>query len=419
MAKRNYNAELISLAMQISWYGGRPQPTLLVGVPGTGKTQFIEGLALELEKILKRKGLLDEDERYETATYVIPQTGPDSLEGIGVPNAEKTELNFLPRAALRRIHNSKFGLVFGDELSSGSDETGAAFMAFSQDGRAGDLQVHTRISRIYAMNPAECAAAGRELSPPEANRFLFIPDWDIPIEDTCDYLRGGPGFLQHVKELPEDWQKFVPKVYSKLADFLERNRELVNQLVPGSGFTDSHVKPKAGEKAVDTTGPWASQRSYENAARLVAAVLSTGEPIDSVLVSRALKGTIGEYCADEFHKFLRENNIPSPAELLASDDPPSLLPKRSDERKSCLEELARYVSGKEARERWGEEAHKANYLKAWDIIGPVLQKRRDDAFSAAKILNDHVPGLAEIPIWIGVFHKINTSVLQEKKAEKK
>lgn len=393
---RNLNAELASIAMQVSFQGGRPQPTLIVGVPGTGKTQFIEGLSNELEKMLRQRGKLREDESFETLTFTIPQTSPDGLEGMGCPNKDMNELNYLPRAALRRVNAAKFGLVFGDELSSGSDETGASFMAFAQDGRAGDLTVHNRVCRIFAMNPAECAAAGRELTPPEANRFLFIKDWTIPVDDFIDYLRGGPGMLSHVRVLPDGWEAdYGSRTKSMLASFLDTHRHMINELDVSNSLFTTATKAKSIDPS-DARGAWTSQRSLINGFRMLAACMSLGESMDSQLCRLALEGCVGKNFSDEFFSWVESVDLPDPEVFLK--DPAgtaNLLPERSDRRKLVLEQIATAAIRKSFSDLTDQNETNdrvaARWEAAWNVIGPAFEKRRDDAYGACVILQKNTP----------------------------
>ena len=398
---RNYNAELASIACQLAWDGGRAQPTLLVGVPGVGKTQFIDGLAAEMENILRSRELLAENESFEYVTYTIPQLGPDSLEGMGVPNDAKTVLNYLPREGLKVVNDAKYGLVFGDELSSGSAETGASFMAFAQDGRAGDLKVHDRIARFFAMNPATCAAAGRDLSPPESNRFLFLENWHVPVEDFVDWLRGGRGMLGHIRVLPQGWEaEYGPRTRNLLASFIETHAHLMNQLDDVNYVSQAQTDSSGSINVRDANGPWASQRSLTNGFRLIAACMSLGEEINSRLCQLALQGTVGEAVASEFFTWVVNSEIPDPEVLLKLDpkDAIDLLPKRSDKRKLALEQVAGAAvrkSGFKDIDPDDKDAVLAMSRKRWEagwaIVGPVLQERRDDAYSAGRILNTSMP----------------------------
>ncbi len=386
----NNKAILASIIPQISWYGGRPLSGLLVGVPGVAKTQFLVGLIHELETILRRKKLIENHEKFELATYVLPQTSPDALEGISVPSNDRTELNRLPLADLRRVNNAKYSMVFGDELSSANPETGAAFMSLASDGRAGDLKLHDRVSRMFAMNPTHCAAAGRELSPPEANRFCWI-EWDLPFADYEDYLRGGKGLLAHVKELPEDWEAaYGPRTKLLLAGFLATKRELMNELDTGTS-ADMHT---AANKGVNPHAAWASQRSWENAMRLMAACMSTGENMRSELCALAVRGCVGENAANQFFNWLKEANIPDPEDLLAAGvkGAKKLMPKRHDYLKVTLEQLAHAACDKGIAERKNVDAMK-RYLVAGEIINDVFENdnKKDVAYTGFQILAGNVP----------------------------
>lgn len=383
----NVNAALVSIIVQMGWYGGRAQPVLLVGVPGVAKTRFVEGICGELTKILRDQELINEDEKLEMASYVLPQTSPDALEGISVPSTDRTVLNRLPLADLARVANAKFGLVLGDELSSANPETGAAFMTFASDGRAGDLKIHDRVARVFAMNPASCAAAGRELSPPEANRFCWI-NWSLPLADYTDYLRGGKGLLSHVTAIPSDWEeRFAPRTKLLVALFLEHRRDLLNELDNGSSAEMQTSKAKG----VNAHNAWASQRSWENGARVMAACMSTGATQRSELCLAAMTGCVGQTAGQEFFKWLTEANMPDPEDLLANPDKAlSMLPTRPDHVRATLEQLALCASDKSVA-----EAKKQDVLERWATAGKicheVFKTNKDSAYSACNMLARSLP----------------------------
>ncbi len=382
----NVKAALVSIILQMGWFGGKGVPALLVGVPGVAKTKFIEGVVDELTKLLRDQELLDNNEVMEMASYVLPQTSPDALEGISVPSTDRTVLNRLPLADLARVANSKFGLIFGDELSSANPETGAAFMTFASDGRAGDLKIHDRVSRVFAMNPAACAAAGRELSPPEANRFCWV-QWSLPLADYTDYMRGGKGLLSHVTPLASDWEeRFAPRVKLLVALFLEHRRDLLNEL--DSGNLEMQTSKAKG---VNAHGPWASQRSWENGARVMAACMSTGATQRSELCLAAMTGCVGENAGNEFFKWLTEANMPDPEDLLANPEKAlSMLPTRQDHVRATLEQLALCASDKETA-----TAKKQDALVRWATAGniclQVFNTNKDTAYSACNMLAAKMP----------------------------
>ena len=393
---RNYKMELLSIAIQMGWHGGRALPALLVGVPGTAKTSTVESLGARFTEALRNMALLSEKEAFEVMTIVMPQTAPSTIEGTSVPTNDRTEVNRLPLAHMRKLHHSKFGMIFADELSSAQDETGAAFMALTQDGRAGDLRLSNRIARVAAMNPPDCAAAGRSLSLPECNRFLWIPDWTVPVEDYCDYLSGGEGLLNHVRILPKDWEeKNLVKSRTLLSLFIKTHPNLKNELERMAGAEDSttQVSEEAGvaESSIPDNGPWGSERSWENYARLLAALFSLDENKEGDLARLAAEGCVGKKCAEAWFDWIRTADFPNPEEMLADPEKAqewlNAPNQRSDKRKLQLEQVASRALVKS----YAQDERIKRWNGAWEVLGPTILNRRDDALGAARMLAKAIP----------------------------
>lgn len=375
MDNRNVVAELVSIIPQMAWYGGKHLTPLLVGAPGTAKTSFLKRLGEKYTEILREDGLIGPDERYEMAFFALPQTSPDVLEGISVPSEDKTELNRLPLAILRRVANSKYGMIFGDEITSCNPDTGAAFMTLAQDLIAGDLQLHSRITPVFACNPPDQAASGRELSPPEANRFVHL-EWKLPQSDFLNYLEGGSGLLNHFRKLPADWEEaYGPRTKGLVANFLKNHPRFVNELESISDTAEMHTQTNE----VNTSAAWASQRSWEACARLMAACLAVGERPYSEMTQTAIRGCVGERAGEAFIGWLRNANLPNPEDLVK--DPNALqtiknIP-REDHRKLVAEQLVLYVK---------HEATKNNdvdlYIWCIELLTDLAETNKDNVLGA-------------------------------------
>lgn len=266
----------LALAIQV-----KPcQPVMLVGVPGQGKSEVIEALA--------------EAMGYECEILIAPQMQPEDLTGLPVVDHETRTVKFYPiRAAARLagLGQDTPGIVFIDEYgSTGSDALGAACLTLLSAGRVSDLQLSERIARIAAMNPAECAANGRDLSPPEVNRFLML-DWELSPADFADYMRGGKGALAGIStmRLPDGWDAGLPEMRAQFASFVETHQHLV--------VTDADK--------IDGPRPWTSYRSLERLCTLLTAARALGE-YDS-LYSVLANGLIGLETSAALYEHLAEH----------------------------------------------------------------------------------------------------------------
>lgn len=394
--ERNHKAELASIVCQMGWHGGRAASLLMVGPPGTAKTRFAEILRAAFSKKLGYEVPL--------SAMVLPQTQPEELSGVNVPNEKRTEVNRLPLALLKRLtHSDKgHGIFLGDELTSASSATGAACMTIASDGRAGDITLDNKVSRIFAMNPPEQAANARELTPPEANRFVWINDWNIPRKDYFDYLQGGEGLGNHVKFVDPEFEKtFGIMTSSWVIQFLERNPKMLNELA-------NKVK-----KVEDCqSGAWASERSWELCARVLAAVMSAEDSsgsrkmIDrarSSLAQLAVEGCVGETAAKMFMGWLRDMDIPDPEDVLK--DPNGIaLPEQGHKLRVLLEATCLTVVS---------DKNHTNYKNRWKAAWAVLLRckdKKDIIYNCARLMSKvQIPPGEKLPEVIHEIFKIRNS----------
>lgn len=351
--------KLLSILVQTGMQGRRNIPFMLVGYPGIGKTQIITQLCAEISERTKTP--------FPVEVFTAPQRMPEEIGGLPVPDYEKKEINCLPMRIGKSLLKAKRGLIFVDEYSSADQAMGGACMTMIQDGRLGDLALPHAVARGAAMNPPNCAANGRALTAPESNRFCWIP-WKLELNDFVDYLLGGPGTTASSLILPEGWEEqHGQRSKGLVASYLRKHQ---------AAFDVEQTMPKTH----DANGPWASPRSWENTARLLAACMSVGADPASDLAYAAVSGCVGSAQATTFLGWFREMDLPDPEDMLKNpDEAQNLLPSRADKLQVALESAA-IAGNQECSER------ETRWLAAWDVIAPSLKSRSDCAIYAAKIL---------------------------------
>lgn len=290
-------------------------PGLLVGNPGIGKTDVLKHIAEQVEKALKKP--------FPIETYATPQLNAEDLSGLPVPNLVEKVTDLYPLRIGKKLREAGMGVAFMDEISSAPPPVGAAALTFIQNGLLGETKLPDSVCRMAAMNPAEVAAAGRELTAPESNRFCWI-EWELAMPDWIDFMRGGEGAAGNVVILPQNWERNYWDTASNYVTMYIRRHESALMDMPD---------------ADDASKAWASPRSWYNATRLIAACLSVGESMLTELTIEAVKGCIGGGAQQAFTNWVVEMDLPDPEEILSNPKGVEL-PKRDDKLGLVLESLA-------------------------------------------------------------------------------
>jgi len=368
--------KLISILMQMGMpkngrkdANGKPiraaLPGLLVGEPGIAKTDVVNHIA---RMIAEKSG-----QSFPIETYPTPQLNAEDMSGLPVPNREDKVTDLYPLRIGKQVIEAKRGCVFLDEISSAPASVGAAALTFIQNGQLGQTLLDPAVARMAAMNPAEIAAAGRELTAPESNRFCWIP-WDLESADWVDWMRGGAGAAKEVVILPDNWE----------ADYWNEAMQLVTSFIERHP-TALHNCPQAH----DASQAWNSPRSWTNSTRLMAACLSVGESHSSGLTTEAIEGCIGEDTATKFLTWVRELDLPDPEAILANPDKVKM-PERADKLSVVCEAIV-VASTREHPQR------KQRAQVCYDILEELFETKSDMALPAIQQMVRRLPNRAERP----------------------
>ncbi|WP_461365285.1 AAA family ATPase [Candidatus Darwinibacter acetoxidans] len=313
-------------------------PILAWGPPGVGKTAVItalaESLALPLEVVL--------------ASIREP------ADFSGLPVIREDGVKMEAPAWARRLAREGKGILFLDEISTAPPAVQAALLRVVLDRVVGDLELPPGVAVVAAANPPEQAAGGWDLSPPLANRFCHLT-WTLDSGAWIDgMIQGWPA--PRFEALPEGWEKGIPASRSLVAAFIRHRPHLLLQ-VPGS-------EDQAGKA-------WPSPRSWEMAARLLAA--SSDDDVAAILVS----GCVGDGAAMEFLTWRRDLDLPDPEAVLREPEK-FTIPKRGDQAFAILTAVVTAAVGNLTRDRW---------LAAWTVLARAAdQGAKDIAAAAAKAL---------------------------------
>src|SRR5437899_650091 len=284
-------------------------PALIWGPPGIGKSASVKAIAAALDVPIE---------------VVIASIREPSDFG-GLPAIFDHSVSFVPPAWARRLAEAGRGIAFFDEISTAAPAVQAGLLRVILDRVVGDLALPPTISMAAAANPPEQAAGGWELSAPLANRF-WHGQWSLDASSWVDgMLSGWPEPL--IERVPKTWADTLPSTAALVGGFI-RHRPTLLLVVPDDAS-------KAG-------GPWPSPRTWDMAAKLIAAAVAAGHERLGDVAMTAVAGCVGPGPATEFLAWLKDVDLPDPEEILANPDK-FKLPPRSDRQFAVLASVAAVV----------------------------------------------------------------------------
>jgi len=352
--------DLLSIVLQTP---GALAP-IVWGQPGIGKSARMRQLAASLDLHLE--------------TVIASIRDPSDFGGLPMPeNGHGIRLE-PPSWAVRLAAKGK-GIAFFDEASCAPPAVQAAMLRPILEGAVGDLQLPPTVRFVSAANPPDQAAAGWDLSPPLANRFVHL-SWTTPtVDQWTDWLTGDDTAAGKAISInPERWASQFSQAKALIAAFLRRRAHLCEDITKVTGrFPLAYATP----------------RTWECATRLLASCRATGT--DEAILP-LIAGTLGEAIAIEFCTWLRANDLPDPEELLKNPDLWKPDPKQPDRAFAvCLAVTAAALDG-------GPDLPKRKRHDRWHACWRVLEKalplgKELVAISARKLANGKVkPEMGEV-----------------------
>jgi len=335
---------------------GARVPVLLWGGAGLGKSSAVREMAMAA-------GLPCE-------TVIASIREPSDFAGLPIVSPLGESVHFAPPSWAQRLAESGRGVLFLDEISTAPPAVQAALLRVVLERTVGDLALPDGVTVVAAANPPEQAADGWDLSPPLANRFCHL-DWDLDAREWAEGVLAG----FHPADVPLLDEE-------QLLGELTAARAAVGAFVIARGHL-LHAHP--GNEAMAGRA-WPSPRSWEMAARLIAATIACGaaDAVRAVLVA----GAVGPAAAAEFLAWREDLDLPDPEAVLR--DPTAFrLPERGDRAYAALAAVTAAVLANNTAERW--EA-------AWLAIAAGTQDGHADiTVAAVRSLIAHRPDGAAPP----------------------
>lgn len=301
-------------------------PVLLWGAPGTGKSSLIRQLGAALELPVE----------------VVIAAIREPSDFAGLPVVVDGEVRFAPPAWARRLAAAGRGLLFLDEISTAPPAVQAALLRVVLERVVGDLELPAGVAVVASANPVEQAAGGWELSAPLANRFLHL-EWRPSPKNWVAGLQAG-WELWEPPAVPADWENELPAAREAVARFIT-------------------ARPKAlvecPADAQQRSGPWPSPRTWEMAARLLAAARAAR--LRSADIEVIIKGLVGRGRAMEFFEVQRTGELWDAAAALQSPEGYEY-PEEPDLLEGLLDDVC------------SRALQKDDWSRAWRVLAVVGQK---------------------------------------------
>lgn len=386
-----FNPSLVacSIAMQAN------QPIFVVGQPGVAKTSLLTLVGMTFGEI----GWLSD---------VIHPALYEPTDFTGLPIVSKNErgeeiVRFAPPFwavnAVSMCRERGGHVIIFDEVTCAPPSTQSALMRPVLERRVGDLQMPQTALMVLVGNPPSQAAGGWDIAKPLMNRVCRL-NWDLPREAWADYmLTRDPMTNVSTALLPEDWESMNLTAASAL-------------VVSYLNVQPTRYSPPIPDKA-DPLEPFATPRSWDMAAHLIAACKSVGYGMDSHITMRLIGGCVSDPIMLEFTNWVNSQDLPNPEELLKNPSSLKVYPDRDDLNFAVFTNVAATAVGKGDYDSW---------MAAWEVLGEAAnQGKLDIAASASRTLGNHRPtvspsgGTVLPPASIGKFQKLIDAVRNQER----
>jgi MoxR-like ATPases len=228
MAEQKLAKEAIAVALKAD------VPSLLWGLPGVGKSRFIEGLGQALG--------------FEVFTIIGSTLDPTDIRGLPYRDVDGTKFE---RPYFLKVAAEKPSLIFLDEITAAPPAIWAALLRLILEKAIDDFKLHPETRILGAGNPPEMTGLGFELSLPMANRFVHLEFKQPAPKALGSYFRFGKfeedeSIIKRLQEIwDEDMSPYLKKWGSIVATFLEKAfPSLIHQLPKeGMEFPDCYAYP--------------------------------------------------------------------------------------------------------------------------------------------------------------------------------
>lgn len=296
-------------------------PVLLWGNPGEGKTAVVESAG---------------SQGWHVESLIISHYEPSDFAGLPVVTPDGS-VNLAPPGWAKRLAAVDGpSIAFFDEFSTASPALQAAALRPLTHYEVGSLKLPDTVSFVAAANPADVAAAGWELAPPTASRFVHL-DWSLPLEVYAEGLVTGLWPSLPVYDTPDDLAAVTSDELVLVSGFL-RTRQSQLSVIPKDAASRGRAFP--------------TPRTWDYAARLsaFAKAVGAGKEVQRMLIT----GCIGEAVTHEFLAWVAALDLPDPETLLADPGAVTFKGMRPDRAYVTLQSLLAAATRDRTPQRWSD-----------------------------------------------------------------
>ena len=296
-------------------------PVLLWGDPGNGKTAVIESAR---------------DQGWTVETLICSHYEPSDFAGLPVVRRDGSVQFAPPSWATRLAACDGPSIAFLDEFSCSPPSVQAAALRPLTHYQVGALQLPPTVSWGAAANPADVAAAGWELAPPTASRFVHLEWGSMPIDVFSECMVTGSWPAIPLHDVPASYPAHLSATRALVSAYL-RVRQSQLSSIPSDAASRGKAFP--------------TPRTWDYAARLLGFADAVGANAD---VRRLLTyGAIGSSTGHEFLAWAGARDLPDAEELLArGGNTPVFVKMRPDRIYATLAGVLAAVATTTTPDRW-------------------------------------------------------------------
>ncbi|WP_324192996.1 AAA family ATPase [Nocardia transvalensis] len=323
-----------------------------MGDPGVGKSSVVKTLAAA----------------QQVPCEIVLGTIRDPADIGGYPRDRgDDEIVLIPGRWAKRLRDAGRGYLFLDELTTCPPAVQGAMLSVVLDKKVGDLELPKDVIVVAGANPPGAAAGGYELEPPLANRFCHIP-FAPSTDEWLDGMATGWAATSCSRAVAAD-EVATAAARACVLGFIKTNPTLLD------GFA----------QAEQTSGPWASRRTWDMLARALAHVRAD----DTDAAQTLAFGLVGPGTGQQFLSWRKDADLPDPDAVVADPGIFDWANAREDRVYAVLTAVTAWATSRQTAEAW---------RSAWKpVVAAARAGRVDVAAVAARTLAQARPANAVVP----------------------